>query len=144
VPQSPEVYRAASLLAHGRVPFWLYAGPAFLVASILLFADNPWASAAALAGFLVTFALLAKSSRFEVGLDGVSLEWLGWRRFFPRDEIADVSFFKRGLRSSRQRGVALRLRNGTSVKVPMSEHDTVGAWRAIRALGIEESPETRA
>lgn len=126
-------FRGDSLLL--RVPLLFAASEASLVGSILLFADHPWLAGGALASVVATFVLGSRSSRIDVGTEGVSIEWLGWRRFFARGDIERAETYESGfLRRHRRTGVTLTLVDGSIVQVPSGKEDAGRICRAIREV----------
>lgn len=138
----PAVYRGASPLT--LIPLWIYAAPAFFVGSILLVADHPWLAAIALALALTASVAVLYPTRFVVGQDGISIGWWWRRRFLFRHEIAGISSYDQGFGRSRLSGVALTLKDGTVVKVPL-EADVGLVCRSVRqAFGVAGGEVTAA
>ena len=135
----PAVYRGASRFV--RVPLAFYLPVAFMVAAIVLFTDHPWAALIAMVSMVAAFAAQGVPSRVVVGTDGISVRWLGRSRFFAREAIATVTAYEQGFAKSRYNGIAIALKDGTTVKVPLENEYAVGpALRSARALlGVAES-----
>jgi hypothetical protein len=58
-------------------------------------------------------------SRLRIGADGFELRWLWTRRFVRYDEVLGFSRFEKGLGNSRTVGIAITLRSGEEVLVPI-------------------------
>jgi hypothetical protein len=93
---------------------------------------------ALVAAFLALRAMVPP--RATVGLDGVELRGLGWRRFVPLDSVSGVE--------STERGVTLRLREGSPVALTTFRNTSDGvqghpATRAALLRRIEDALAAR-
>jgi hypothetical protein len=73
-------------------------------------------------------------TRLDVGADGVMLSWFGRKRFIGYGDVEALRRYDKGWGRSRQVGVALTLRSGEKVLVPISGQ----RWNDARTAIIEE------
>lgn len=115
-------------------PRWLFGEAAVVVAAAV--ASSAWHAPGVFQ--LLVIALVAISlfwrTRVEVGADGVSIAWLGRRRFVPLDEIRACRASSRVRVSRAWRTVLLTLRSGEVIELYVRR----GAFDDGRAEAIAE------
>lgn len=84
--------------------------------------------------FLAFFVTLLFPTRIDVGADGILMKWLWQRRFIPYSDLEAVRSYQRKLGRSRVSGVALWLRGGEEVVIPVSQR----GWGEERSAIVEE------
>ena len=89
-------------------------------------------------GFVIATVLLALvmivPTRLSVGADGLVLRWFGRSRFLAHGEIAGVTRYDKSWGRSSQVGLAVRLRSGEEVLIPVAQ----SSWVTQEAQIIEE------
>ena len=109
---------AALFLAVGIVPRLLGSGAA---------------SGVGIATVLLALVMIVPT-RLSVGADGLVLRWFGRSRFLAHGEIAGVTRYDKSWGRSSQVGLAVRLRSGEEVLIPVAQ----SSWVTQEAQIIEE------
>lgn len=89
------------------------------------------------AGFGAAVVCLVAPSKIEVARDGVMLRWLGYRRFVPHREIANVRVVERAEWTNLPHLVVLERRDGTQMKLPCARGVADKLAGAVRAGAFE-------
>jgi hypothetical protein len=88
-----------------------------------------------LSALLSVIVLMLTPSRLEVGADGIATNWLGRKRFIGYSDVESVSQYAAGSYRARWFGLALKLRSGEELRIPIMSGAT---WGTTHIAIIEE------
>lgn len=137
VSQTTATFRAGSLALSGWMRFLppAVAVPAFVLSSLL--------GAAAPVVVAIVASLLALlylwPTRVVVGADGVLVRWHLVRRFFAVKDIVTAHPYEESFGRNRTRGVEIALRDGSTMRIPVSSPAWDGGRTELIAARIGQA-----
>lgn len=128
-------YRSLVMKLLAGVAIWLVAF--FVLAPVLAPLMKGWFIALGPGGLLAMvlglIVYLNLPGWIHLGTDGVLIDWRGDRQYVPFADIEDAPPYSEDVMGKKMIGVALALRSGASIKVPVGE-DQFGADKRVEEL----------